>query len=73
MQIEAKLLKKWVFLRSPEDVKTIAEKVGVSGQLVRNAYRTGKCSARVFKALAELYTEREKEIKEVLQSEPAKA
>jgi len=71
MQISDKLLKKWVFLRSPEDVNIIAGKAGVSGQTVRNALRDGKCSARIYKALAEFYTEREKEIKEIL--EPAKA
>jgi hypothetical protein len=68
MQIPPKVLKKWEALKSEGDPQKIAETVagGCTSQTIRNAFRTGKCSDEIFKAIGKFYEEKLELIKEYI-------
>ena len=67
MIIEKKLLDKWVVLRSPEDTGELAKIVeGGYPELFNRAFRQGRCSDKVFKAMAKYYAQKAKLVKQYL-------
>lgn len=68
MQIPSELLKKWDALKSEGDPQKIADTVagGCTSQTVRNAFKTGKCSDELFKAIADFYEQKLELIKEYI-------
>lgn len=67
MEINNTLIEKWTALKSPEDIGKIAERAGVSGQCVRNAFKDKRCSTNVFEAMATYYKEKAERLKEFIQ------
>lgn len=66
MIIPEKLLAKWKVLRSPEDTTKLSESTTLTPETFQAAFRKGKCSDEVFKAMAEFYEAKENLIKEYL-------
>lgn len=67
MVITKELLDKWNALRSPEDIKKMAEKLeGGYPRLFYRAFRDGKCNDDVFKVMAEYYNEKAALVKQYL-------
>lgn len=67
MEIPAKLMNKWVALRSPGDAEKMAEVLpGSAAETFNRAFRKSKCRDEVFKVMAEFYEEKAKLIKEFL-------
>lgn len=66
MQIPEELLNKWKALRSEEDTEKIAEKAETTSQTIRNAFNWGKCSDKVFTAMAAFYTAKVELIKQYI-------
>lgn len=66
MQVSEKLMKKWVVLKSKEDVAKIAELANVTPQSIRNVFRNKKCSTPTFTAIANFYKEKGELLKEFI-------
>lgn len=66
MQVNEKLMRKWVALKSKEDVAKIAENANVTPQSIRNVFREKKCSTHIFTAIAKFYKEKGELLKEFI-------
>ena len=67
MQIQKEILEKWKQLRSFGDgTKIAAANPGIAKMLVSKAFKKGECNDEVFKAMAEFYQEKEKQISQYL-------
>lgn len=62
VQIPQSQLKKWKVIRKEEDARAIAERAGVTRQLVYLAFNTGKCQQYLLDAMTSFYDERLKMI-----------
>lgn len=71
MKIDQNILKKWEVLSSHGDATKISEQMKEEDRVdpvsIRRALRNGRCSDKVFTALATFYSEKEKTFKEALQ------
>jgi IS30 family transposase len=66
MQIPDQLKVKWLQLKSKGDTGIIAKELNVHPETIRVALRKGVCSDRVFKAIANYYDKKEKDITKYL-------
>lgn len=66
MLIPEEILKRWKVLRSENDTKEIAKACPCEMQTVRNAFKYGKCSDNLFKAMAAHYQKKSELIQSVL-------
>ena len=66
MTIPADSLNKWKALRTKEDSQTIANSIKVSDETINRAFRDGKCSERVFEAMAKHYKAKSNRLKKLL-------
>lgn len=65
MTIQAELIESWQTLRQPGDVKIISDRAGCTPQNVYHAFRSGKCSDKLFQVMATFYDERAKNYAEL--------
>ena len=66
MTIEPTILRNMNAHRRESDTRRIALKLGVSGEIVRKALRTGKCSEKIYQALTEFYAARAREVDDII-------
>jgi hypothetical protein len=60
MTIQSEIIQGWEALRQPADVKIIADRAGCTRQNIYNAFRSGKCSEKLFNIMASYYDDRAK-------------
>lgn len=60
MTIQQELMEAWQQMRQPGDVKIIADRANCTPQNVYIAFRSGKCSDKLFNIMAAYYDDRAK-------------
>lgn len=66
MKINAEIFSRWQQIRQPGDVAEIAKRCGCSRQNIYIAWKSGKCSAKLFDVMTAFYNERADKVNEIL-------
>ena len=66
MNIRAEIIDKWNEVRTPGDVRVIANLAECTPQNVYAALRSGKCSDKLFKIMSDYYAERFNELNNII-------